>query len=224
MNIKGAIFDMDGTLIDSLSFWGCLWKRIGSKYFDNESFTPATEVDKAVRTMIYTDAMSYFREYYGITESKEDFLAFCEEWIPEFYKNVATKKSGAYELLEYLKNDGVKICLASASARYVIDLALEYHGLSEFFDYTLSCAELGSGKDKPDIYLEALRLLGTSAEDTAVFEDSPLALETAKSIGVQTVGIFDKHNFDVERLKAASDIFAEENQSLFTLSLMINHR
>ena len=222
MNIKGAIFDMDGTIIDSLSFWGHLWKNLGKAYFGKDDFTPAEEVDKAVRTMIYTEAMSYFREYYDIKEDKAEFLAFCEEWIPEFYKTVAKPKSGAYELLKYLKDSGVKICLASASARYIIDLALEYHGLAEFFDHTISCVEIGVGKDKPDVYLEALRLLGVSADEAAVFEDSPLALETAKSIGVHTVGIYDKYNFDVERLKAASELFVDENQSLFTLSLMIN--
>jgi len=222
MNIKGAIFDMDGTLIDSLSFWGRLWEKIGEKYFSNRSFTPAAEVDKAVRTMIFKDAMTYFKSYYGINAGDDEFIGFCEEWVPEFYKTVATLKSGASELLEYLKNTGVKICLASASSRDVIDLALEYHGIADLFDFTISCAELGVGKEKPDIYLEALRLIGTNAKDTAVFEDSPVALATARSVGLKTVGIFDKHNVGIDELRRISDIFVEENQSLFTLSMIIN--
>ena len=222
MKIKGAIFDMDGTIVDSLSFWGLLWKRIGEKYFGNADFIPDPMVDRAARTMIYKDAMTYFKEFYGIGTSTEEFLSFCEEWVPEFYKTVAKLKCGAYELLEYLKSSGVKICLASASARDVIDLALELYGIGDFFDATVSCAEIGVGKDKPDIYIKALELIGTSAEDTAVFEDSAVAMRTAGSIGLKTVGIFDKHNSGIDELMEISDVFVKENQSLFTLSMIIN--
>ena len=91
MKIKGAIFYMDGTLIDSLSFWDHLWGLIGARYMNDPAFRPCEEVDKAVRTMIYTDAMTYVKEYYGIGGSTEDFLRFTGNILPDFYKNVPSR-------------------------------------------------------------------------------------------------------------------------------------
>ena len=145
MNIKGAIFDMDGTLINSLMYWDNLYKRIGVKYFNNESFYPSPEIDKTIRPMIYADAMSHLREYYAIPAEPDEFLSFCENGISEFYRNVATLKDGAKELLESLKKKNIKLCLASATAINEVKAAIEYHGIADYFDLVVSCADIGIG-------------------------------------------------------------------------------
>ena len=109
MKIKGAIFDMDGTIVDSLMFWDFLWKRIGEEYMNDSTFRPSEEVDKKVRTMIFVDAMTYFREYYSLDVKVEDFIRFTSDGINDFYKNIATVKAGAREYLDYLKNNNVKM-------------------------------------------------------------------------------------------------------------------
>ena len=78
----------------------------------------------------------------------------------------------------------------------------------------MSCADIGAGKDKPDIYIAAKNALGLTAEDICVFEDSYVALETAKNAGFKTVGIFDKNNYGQDRLKAASLIYIKEGEPL----------
>ena len=221
MNIKGAIFDMDGTLIDSLMYWDDLYKRIGKKYFNDESFYPSSEIDKTIRPMIYADAMSRLRECYNIPAEPDEFLSFCERGISEFYRNVAKPKKGARELLEDLKKKNVKICLASATAIHEVKAAIKYHGISEYFDFVISCADIGVGKDKPDIFLKALSLMELSADSVCVFEDSFVALETAKSLGCQTVGVFDEFNSEQKRLMASSDIYLGEGKSLYELSKII---
>ncbi len=217
MKIKGAIFDMDGTIVDSLMFWDYLWKRIGEEYMNDPTFRPSEEVDKKVRTMIFVDAMTYFREYYSLDVKVEDFIRFTGGGINDFYKNIATVKAGAREYLEYLKNNNVKMCLASATAMPEIKYALECHDLLKYFDIILSCADIGVGKDKPDIYVKAMTEMNIPYSELCVFEDSFVALETAKSVGFNTVGIYDKYNFEQERLKAASDIYLSDGERLDSL-------
>ena len=214
MKFKGAIFDMDGTIIDSLMFWDSLWKSIGETYMNDASFKPSDEVNKKVRTMIYTDAMAYFKECYNIPESTENFVRFTSEGLNDFYKNTAKAKDGAKELLSYLKKQNVTLCLASASAMPQVKYVLQYHGLLEYFDFVLSCADIGVGKERPDIYLLAKDRMGFKPGEICVFEDSYVALETAKNAGFQTVGVFDQYSPGQERLKNAADVYLDQTKTL----------
>ena len=180
MDIECAIFDMDGTLIDSLSFYKILWQEIGVVYFNDPTFKPSETVEKKIRTMVYVDAMSYVYESCNIIGDKKEFIEFATKGVFDYYKNVATVKTGAIELLEYLKNKNVKICLASATAMDKVKFALDCHGLTKYFDLVLSCADMGVGKDKPDIYHKAIKELNVNIAESCVFEDSFVAIVTAK--------------------------------------------
>lgn len=214
MKIKGAIFDMDGTVIDSLMFWGQMWQRIGDAYFGSSDFKVDEAVDKKVRTMVFSDASAYIRDYYGISADSEEFLHFMTGGLFDFYRDVAKPKAGAIALLRELKARNVKLCLASATAKDYVTYALECHGMLPYFDSVLSCADLGVGKDRPDIYLKARNLMGLRADEICVFEDSYVALETAKAAGFQTVGLYDQYNFEQERLEKASDLYLGEGHTL----------
>ena len=217
MKLQGAIFDMDGTLVDSLMFWDDLWEQIGRTYWNNPSFRPDGELDKKVRTMIYSDAMVYFKEVYKLPGSTEDFVRFAESGVEDFYRYRVKTKPGAIELLDALQEKGIRMCLASATAMREIRVALESMDLAKYFDAVLSCADIGVGKDRPDIYEMSLKALRLPAERVCVFEDSYVALETAAGLGCRTVGIFDRYNFGQDRLRAASEIYVEEGQSLSVL-------
>lgn len=217
MKIKGAIFDMDGTLADSLFFWGYFWRSVGEKYFGDKDFKPAPEIDNAARTMIYKEAMAVFNERYKVEATNDDFFAFAEYCMDTFYRTEVKEKLGATALLKYLKSNGVRVVLASATASHHIKTVMGVLGFAEYFDGVLSCADIGAGKDKPDIYLAAVEALGLPICDIAVFEDSCVALETAASIGLRTVGIYDEHNFGHDRLKQAAEIYVDKGESLETL-------
>ena len=221
MKIKGAIFDMDGTIIDSMMFWDYLWSEVGKKYMNREDFRPSEELDRSVRTMIFVDAMAYFKEYYKLDVDTDELVRFASDGLSDFYRDVARSKAGAPELLEHLRSQGIKMCLASATALAEVKGALESHGMLGYFCDVLSCADIGVGKDKPDIYLRALDSLGLPREEVCVFEDSFVALETAKKAGFRTVGVYEKYNFNQERVKAASDIYLDEQGTLADLIPMI---
>ncbi len=217
MKIKGAIFDMDGTIVDSLFFWPYLWRRIGIKYMGDESFAPSEEADRTVRTMIYDDAMAYFKEYYKIPGDVSDFLSFAKDGVEEFYEKEVCAKPGAAVLLDYLKKSGVRLTLASASSVSYIQTALRRCSLEGYFESVISCAQIGVGKEKPDIFLKAADIMQTEPERICVFEDSFVALRTAKAAGFKTVGIYDRNNYDEEKLRELADIFLEEGRTLDSL-------
>ena len=214
MKIKGAIFDMDGTLVDSLFWWEKFWRDLGKKFLDKESFAPPQELDLKVRTMIFTEAMAYVKDALSIEASAEEVVSFAAQNLADFYRYTVKAKTGVYALLDGLSAMGVKLALASATDMKYLKIALEACHLEKYFDTVLSCADLGVGKDKPDIYLLSLEELGLSASECAVFEDSYVALETAKGIGCHTVGIFDQNNFGQDRLAAASEIYLGEGTPL----------
>lgn len=214
MTIKGAIFDMDGTLIDSLNFWDQYWEKLGQIFLGTEDFRPAKEIDQKLRTMIFSDGMIYANEACGLHLNEVALIRFSEEFIEEYYKNHARPKTGVIELLDHLTHKNVKMCVASATSLRYVQLALEYCGLSRYFQGVISCEDVGKGKDHPDVYLKALEILGTSVEDTWIFEDSFVALETAKALGVHTVGVYDRYNYGQDRLRAAAEIYLGEGESM----------
>ncbi len=204
---------MDGTLVDSLMFWEEFWPKAGKKFLGADNFTVGEEADKAVRTMFAAQAMPYVNQLFHFCETDEEFFNYFISEIKDFYARVKPK-AGAIELLEHLKALGIKMCVASATDRENLIYAIEVCGLTKYFDTVLSCADIGVGKDKPDVYIAAKKELGLEAEDVCVFEDSYVALETAKKAGFQTVGIYDKYNYGQDRLKAASIIYIKKGEPL----------
>lgn len=214
MKIKGAIFDMDGTLINSLTFWEGYWRRLGKAFFGDESFAPDKTVDAAVRTMTFVEAQRLVKSFYKLEISDEAFRAFSNAGVLDFYKNDVTVKDGVFSLLEHLKKNGIPTCIASATEKDVILFVLSHFGLDQYFDKVFSCADIGKNKDVPDIYLLAKDALGFSEGELCVFEDSYVAIETAKHAGFLTVGIYDENNFHQERLRASSDVYLDKGHSM----------
>lgn len=214
MKIKAAIFDMDGTLVDSLMLWDMLWSTFGEKYFNNKDFRPSAKDDKAVRTLTLKDAMELIHKNYNMGESGQELLNFADNLLLEFYSNTVELKPGVREFLDYCMQNGVKMCIASATAPELVKLALKHCDIGEYFLKVFSCTDLGLGKDKPDIFLLASEFLGEELKDTWVFEDSVVAIETATKIGMPTTAIFDRFNFGQERMKEIATIYVAECESL----------
>ena len=217
MKIKAAIFDMDGTLIDSLMLWDMLWSAFGDKYLNNKNFEPSPEDNKKVRTLTLRDAMDLIHTNYGLGESGEELLTLANSIMNDFYANKVELKDGVLEFLEYCHKKGVKMCIASATAPELLNTAIKHCKIERFFSEIFSCATLGKGKDKPDIYLLAKKFLGEKTEDTWVFEDSLTAIETAVKIGMPTVGIYDRHNFGHDKIRSLATEYIAEGETLLKL-------
>ena len=220
MKIKGAIFDMDGTLADSMILWEIMWAEIGKIYMNDEGFKPDPVFDKSLRVMTLRDAMFAIHDFYGFGESGEALNASAKAICHDFYANRVELKPGAREFLDRLKAKGIPMCLATATSPDLIKLSMAHCGMEEYFDVVISCTEVGKGKEEPDIFLEARKRLGTPLEETWVFEDSLVALKTAKKLGMPVVGIYDAYNFGHEEMRELSDHYIADGEGLDELASM----
>lgn len=217
VDIKAAIFDMDGTLVDSLMMWDVLWSEFGKRFLGDEGFRPNEMDDKKVRTLTLKDAMQLMHDNYKIGNSGEELLEVANNLLVEFYSERVQLKEGVKFFLDVCYKNGTKMCIASATEPELIQLALKHCDIEKYFLRVFSCAELGVGKEKPDVFLLAQEFLGTGNNETWVFEDSLVAIETATKIGFQTVGIFDRYNFGQEQIKAIATRYIAEGENLTAL-------
>ena len=218
MQIKAAIFDMDGTLVDSLGIWDILWQAFGDRFCGGVRFVPDPESEKKVRTSTLKTAMALLHENCGLGESSEAVYQVGEETFRNFYANTVTLKEGVREYLEYCKENGIRTVIASATAPELIEIALEHCGVRHYFEEIFSCSVVGKGKDSPDIFLHTQAWLGTKTEETWVFEDSNVALETAQRIGMPTVGVYDVYNPWQEQVRKASTVYLGQGESMMKLA------
>ncbi|MBQ6824324.1 MAG: HAD family phosphatase [Clostridia bacterium] len=212
--IQGAIFDMDGTLINSIIYWDIFWKELGERYLHQPNFYPPRDLELQVRTCLFTDVIRILKETYQIEASHQEMLDHFNQLLYDFYRDTVEVKEGVLPFLEHLKEQNIPICVASATARDMLELVVKARGLDRYFSIVLTCADLGVGKDRPDIYQLALDTLGTPKETTWVFEDSLLALTTAHQFGLKTVGVYDAGEPRQKELKATADLYIAKGEGM----------
>ena len=195
MNKKYAIFDMDGTLIDSMRYW----KNLGREYLSKFGITEnLDEIMRKIKPLTMTESAELFRIEFDLPGTKESIAEEMNWMMEEHYRNDIPLKDGVREYIFKLHTMGVHMCVASATDKELMKVCLERLGLLEYFQFLLSCEEVGAGKSKPDVYYESLcRLQKTdslSPEDVAVYEDAEYAIRTALDAGFYTIAVYDDSN------------------------------
>ncbi|MEM1485788.1 HAD family phosphatase [Oscillospiraceae bacterium PP1C4] len=190
--IKGAIFDLDGTLLDSMH----VWDNIGEEYLAAKGVTPPPDLRFRLKTMSLLQTAKYVRGELGVTDSCEEIMGEINRMVEDKYLYEVPLKPYAAEFLQELKDAGVRICIASACDPYLGKAALQRLSILSYFSDIITCAEVGSGKDEPEIFEHALARLGTEKSQTVVFEDALHAIETAVKAGFRVVAINDPSTAD----------------------------
>lgn len=186
---KYMIFDMDGTLLDSMPAWMQLSQRYLKKRGIVMSELASESVHRAIQTMTMAESAAYFKERFGFPESGEELVADMYCLIEKAYCEEMPLKAGVKKFVEMQYQSGVKMCVATATAAYLGQAAFERLEIADYMEFILDEAEVGMGKKTPRIYEEALIRLGGIKEETIVFEDAFYAMETAKNAGFYTVGV-----------------------------------
>ena len=200
-----AIFDMDGTLVDSMGFWN----QLADEYLARHGIPPMTpELKEESDALTMTGSAELFIRQFGLTDTVEEICAEVNGLMEEHYRTDVPLKPGAAALLERMRAAGFKLCVASSTAPKLMDICLRRLGVRDCFEFLLSCEEVGEGKNRPDVYLEAARRLGGTPENTIIFEDILVAARTAKQAGFTLGVIYDVNSdADQEQLKGLADCY-----------------
>ncbi len=201
--ITGAIFDVDGTLLDSMS----VWDTIGEDYLRSIGYAPRENLNETFQTMSLRQAARYYQTEYGVTLSIGEIVDGVNGRLADFYHNRAQLKPGAGEFVRELSRRGVKLCVATATDRPLVEAALARCGVLGYFEDILTCTAVGAGKDEPLIYREALERVGGNRSGVVVFEDALYAARTAKRDGFPVAAVYDSHEKRQDELKTLADIY-----------------
>ncbi len=210
MNKKYAIFDMDGTLVDSMKYW----RRLGAEYLESKGVTEdLREVLELIRPMTMSESAKVFVERFHLPLTPKMAENEMNEMMENHYRTDILLKPGVKAYLERLYQKGVRMCVASATAEELMEACLKRLGVSNYFEFLLSCETVGVGKVKPDIYFEAAKRLGSIPEETAVYEDALYAVRTAKTAGFYVIGVYEaeKHKKEVQII---SDCYLETFETI----------
>lgn len=201
MKIDGAIFDLDGTLLDSMF----IWDTIGEEYLRSRGIEPHENLNEKFKDMSLYQAACYYQTEYGLADSTDVIMAGVNDMIQHFYTDKVLPKTGVPAFLAELKKRRVKMCVATATDRHLVEAALSRTGLLSYFGEIFTCSFVGHGKDEPDIYHAAHRFLQTPKSSTWIFEDALYAIRTAKSAGYRVIGVFDRSAGHADEIRALAD-------------------
>lgn len=184
------IFDLDGTLFDSMS----LWDEIDEKFLSKRGFEVPDDFCDAIAVMGFSECAAYTKERFGLSESCEEIIAEWNSMACDEYKNNIQLKPCAKELLIKLKAQGARLGIATANHRHIFLPTLERTGILEFFspDAIISIDDVTTGKSSPEIYLKCAERLGASPRECIVLEDTLEAIRTALSAEFRVIGVLER--------------------------------
>ena len=213
--IKGAIFDIDGVLLDSMG----IWDDLGARYLRSLDKIPEEGLNKILFSMSMEQGAEYLKNNYDLRQSVKETVDGLGKMLEDYYFYEVLLKPGAKEVLEFLKSKNIKMAAATSSPRTHIEKALSRNGLLGYIDKIYTTSEVGVSKHSPDIYNLAADFLKTKSEETLVFEDSLYALNTAKEAGFVTVGVFDeKGESNQAELENQADLYLKKLDDFIVMS------
>ena len=203
-NKKAVIFDLDGTLVDSM--W--MWKTIDIEYLGKFGIPLPQTLQKDIEGMSFSETAVYFKETFQIPDSLEKIKEDWNRMAYEKYTKEVTLKKGAKEFLEHCKYHGLGIGIATSNSRQLVDATLEALNIREYFDCVMTACEVEKGKPAPDIFLAVAKKIGVNPTECLVFEDVEMGILAGKNAGMAVCAIEDDFSMDQkEKKKQLADYY-----------------
>lgn len=204
--IKGAIFDADGTLLDSMF----IWQTVGETYLRSIGYTPKENLNETFNNMSLYQAACYYISEYGVTLSVDEITDGVNLMIKDYYFNDVRLKPYVADFLQNLDNKGINMCIATATDKELVEAVFKKYDIRKYFSDIYTCSSVSHGKDEPTLYRTAMKHFRASKSEILVFEDALYALKTAKNDGFNTVAVFDKYEKKQDKVKEISDYFISD--------------
>ncbi len=204
---QAAIFDLDGTLVDSM--W--MWPDIDIEYLARFGLPVPDTLQVEIEGMGFTETALYFKKRFGIPHTPEEIKDDWNRMAYDKYAREVPLKPGALELLSRLKGEGVKLGIATSNRRELALAALKNNHVEEFFDCLLTSCDVAKGKPSPDVYLSAADTMGVSPASCLVFEDVPMGILAGKNAGMSVCAIEDASAANrVREIRSLADYYIHD--------------
>ena len=205
--IKGAVFDVDGTILDSMP----VWYNVGNLYLESLGIKPEDRLSEKLFSLALNDGADYLINKYSLNKNRSTVISEIGALVGDFYRRSVPLKNGAGAFLESLRIAGIPMTIATAGDLSYMKAAFDRLGIKEYFSGYYTCPELGTSKDKPYIYQKASETFCCEPCEVCIFEDAYSAAMTAKNAGFMVAGVYDR-SFErfQEELKRISDIYIKD--------------
>ena len=206
-DIKAVIFDLDGSLVDSM--W--MWRAIDIEYLGRFGIPLPEDLQSRIEGMSFSETAVYFKEHFPIPDSidqiKEDWN--CMAW--DKYANEVPLKPGIPEFLERCREEGIKFGIATSNSRQLVENIAKVHNLRDYFSCIMTGCDVAHGKPSPDIYLAVAEGLDCPPSQCLVFEDIIPGIQAGKAAGMRVCAVEDAYSVnDRERKKALADYYISD--------------
>ena len=217
--LKLAIFDMDGTLINTEY---CMWNESEKKAFTDLGYPSDEDFLDSLCGLNDKDITDTLYDVYGQDFPMEQYWQIVYEWNRDFLTNGKVPViDGSFEILEYLKEKGVTCCIATSSLRWIAEMALQNAGLRAYFDRMITGDEITRGKPDPEIYLRSLGHYGYEKDEAVIFEDGPIGARAAINSGIPLIYIPNVINVPQKEKDEAFKVVNSLKEALETVKTLV---
>ena len=211
-DIDAVIFDMDGSLVDSM--W--MWRAIDIEYLGRYGIALPEDLQEKIEGMSFNETAVYFKNHFSIPESLEQIMEEWNRMAWDKYMYEVPLKKGIPEFLEGCRNSGIRLGIATSNSRVLVENVAEVHNLRDYFSCIMTGTDVLRGKPNPDIYLAVAEGLGVSPERCLVFEDIVAGILAGKNAGMRVCAVEDDYSAQARAAKKElADYYIEDFTDLF---------
>lgn len=203
-DIDAVIFDLDGTLVDSM--W--MWKSIDIEYLGKFGIAFPEDLQRCIEGMSFSETAIYFKKRFGLKDSLDQIKSDWNAMAWDKYLNEVPLKEGVPELLEYLKLNNIPAGIATSNSKELVELIIEKHGIGDYFASIRTSCEVAKGKPSPDIYLLVAKDLNVEPSRCLVFEDVLQGIMAGKNAAMRVCAVYDEFSEDdLEQKQRLADYY-----------------
>lgn len=211
-NFDAVLFDMDGTLVDSM--W--LWNKVDEVFLAGYGLDVPPTLKPAIEGMSYYQTAVYFKETFNLTESIDEIINIWDHMAHDMYRNDVPIKCGVCKFIEWLKENEIKTAICTSNSRFLTEAVMEKYPVLNSMDVIVTSDEIKEGKPSPLGYLTAAKELGVSPDKCLVFEDVPNGIMAGKNAGMCTCTLDDDFSARLIETKInLADYYIHDYEDLF---------